>query len=298
MKCLVCGASGFLGRCVVKVLAENGCGGAALDIQTASVSGLARDRFRFIPFDLTRPTVIGESFDAVVYLSHKFTWDPAAVPTPSSLKDQISINISGIFSLLSSIEKTSQIIYSSSVFVYPWRNQENISEETPPAPFSLYGWEKLTTEKYLEAYCCRHGISLTVLRFTQLYGPGDPHGQFITRMLTDALEGRAVSVYGGGEDARDILYVEDAARAVLLAVQKKRSATFNISSGKAVDLKTCGRLCLELAGRDPSELVYLPRKTDAMKISYSCQKASAALGFRPAVDLRGGLHEVARALAK
>jgi len=296
MKCLIVGVSGFLGRNVLSILTEKGFSGLALYNRGFSQVNNINHHFRFEHFDLGDPKLINESFDTLIYLAHGFL-GKAKLPTSTDFyRNRILINLAGIFSVLSSGANTKSIIYSSSAFVYPWKSRENISEKTFPRPFSIYGMEKLVVEKFLEEFCEKNKIHLTILRFTQLYGPGDPHKQFITRMIEDAFFGREVHVEGKGEDARDILHVRDAAYAIYQVIERRSRGIFNISSGQTVDLETCGHLCLELAGRDPSELIYMPRKRKIIRISYSNKKAFNAFGFQPTILLKDGINECLMAL--
>ena len=111
-------------------------------------------------------------------------------------------------------------------------------EDHPPQPLSPYGIHKWLGEQYLRYYAHQHGLSYTVLRYANVYGPRqNPDGEagVVSIFLTRLLGGRPATLfaYPGEEDGmvRDYVYVEDVARANLEAAGKGTGETINIGTG-------------------------------------------------------------------
>ena len=113
-------------------------------------------------------------------------------------------------------------------------------EDHPVRPLSHYGISKHTVEHYLELYSDLYGLDYTVLRYPNVYGPRqDPEGEagviaiFVGRML----DGLPVTIFGDGEQQRDFVYIDDIARANVLALDRGSKSTINI--GSAVGTSVC-----------------------------------------------------------
>jgi nucleoside-diphosphate-sugar epimerase len=137
-------------------------------------------------------------------------------------------------------------------------------------------------------------MRLTILRFTQLYGPGEPHGVFLQRVfLEKAREGKPIPLVRGGRDERDFLWVEDAASAVQSAVEKQAEGIFNIASGIGTSIKTIAELLCQETG-SASELVINDDGEPALSQVYSIDLARKELGFNPVVSMGDGIARLCR----
>src|SRR5207245_2031845 len=111
------------------------------------------------------------------------------------------------------------------------------NETSPCEPATPYGVFKLASEGVCRYFAEITQTRLIVLRFTQLYGLGEPHGSFLQRVfLPEALRGGQISLTRGGRDEKDLLWVEDAATAIVQTLVHPGSGTYNISTGKGVSV--------------------------------------------------------------
>jgi len=169
-------------------------------------------------------------------------------------------------------------------------------EDHPPLPLSPYGIHKWLGEQYLRYYAHQHGLSYTVLRYANVYGPRqNPEGEagvvsiFLHRLLSGSEA--TLFAYPGEEDGmlRDYVYVEDVARANLEAAGKAAGETINIGTGVGT---TTGALYRAIAAGFPGS--GQPRREparpgDLRRSLLDVRKAGTLLGWKPRVALGEGL---------
>lgn len=124
-------------------------------------------------------------------------------------------------------------LYVSTDAVYPL-DASPITEETPVEPSNFNALAKYAGECMLRQIAESTGTPLLVLRLTPLYGPGDTHGsygpnQFMRTILKEGI----VRLFGEGEEQRDHLYVDDAARLILELLRKEATGTINLATGQS-----------------------------------------------------------------
>jgi UDP-glucose 4-epimerase len=166
-------------------------------------------------------------------------------------------------------------------------------EDHPVRPLSPYGTSKFCFEQYLGTFRRTFGLEHTVLRYANIYGPRqDFHaeeGRVIAIFASRMLAGKAVIVDGTGEQARDMLYIGDAATANLAALERGSGGTFHISSGVAVTVNDLYRKLALLTGYSDFPHYGPSRKGDVYRIALDNSRALRDLGWEPQVELEEGL---------
>lgn len=168
-----------------------------------------------------------------------------------------------------------------------------------PLEDARYGLSKLTAEKYVRMFGLHYGLPFTILRYSNVYGPGQERSKepgVVSRFLQCALNGATPVVYGDGEQTRDFVYVEDVAQANLAALTLGENHAINISSGRAISVR---RLLSTIARLTRTNLrpVFAPRTEG--EIAHSTldnSKAAMVLGWRPQTNPRSGLRKTLRHL--
>ena len=103
------------------------------------------------------------------------------------------------------------------------------TEKTPYAPNSPYAASKAAADQLVRAYHKTYGLNVTTSNCSNNYGPYQFPEKLIPHIILNAVQGKPLPVYGKGNQIRDWLYVEDHARALVLAAKEaKNGATFNI----------------------------------------------------------------------
>jgi UDP-glucose 4-epimerase len=158
-----------------------------------------------------------------------------------------------------------------------------------------YGASKIMLEGLLRAFNDMHGLPYVALRYFNVYGPRmDVHGKYtevLVRWMERIAAGRPPLVLGDGRQTMDFVYVDDVARANVLAVQSEVSDdVFNVASGRETSLNELAAALLAVMGSDlapeygPERAVNpVPRRLADVS------KAERTLGFRAEVALDDGL---------
>lgn len=108
------------------------------------------------------------------------------------------------------------------------------TEHSAYAPNSPYAASKAASDHLVRAYHHTFGLPVTTTNCSNNYGPYQFPEKLIPLMLVNLLEGRALPVYGDGENVRDWLYVEDHCRAIdRVIAQGELGETYNVAGGNA-----------------------------------------------------------------
>jgi UDP-glucose 4-epimerase len=166
-----------------------------------------------------------------------------------------------------------------------------MDEEHPLAPVSPYGISKLAAEQYVRLYARDRGLPALTVRPFSLYGPGQ-RKLVVHDLMLRLLEGeRPLTVAGRGDVTRDLVYVEDAARAVVQLARAAPAAgeAYNLSSGRGTRLD---ELAAVIAGLDGNgvEIAFTGELRAGDPLHWQGDPGrAAALGATCATDLAEGL---------
>lgn len=147
-----------------------------------------------------------------------------------------------------------------------------------------------------QAYEKQYGFKGIHLLMTNMYGPGDAKiGTVIPTMAQRIWEAKRdhkpfIEVWGAGKAVRDFLYVEDAARGIILALEKyNKSEPVNIGSGKGVSIRELAELLARLLDFK-GELRFDPSKPEGQVLRVvDTRRAEKEFGFKASTELEAGL---------
>lgn len=222
----------------------------------------------------------------------------STVPQSSNLDPQkdIETNLVGTIQLLEQARSSGvkKVVFSSSGgTVYGNPQEIPIRENHPTEPISSYGITKLAIEKYLHLYWLLHGLDYCVLRISNVYGERQPVNEtqgIMGTFLGKAILNEQVHIWGDGSIIRDYVYIEDVARAFLLASSLVNEIkVFNIGSGEGHSIKNIISNIENLTGQ-PMRLTYLAsRPFDVPSNVLDISRAKTVLNWQPQVNLQEGL---------
>lgn len=302
---LVTGGSGFIGRAVVAEL--RGRGQPVLVIDRAPLpASLAHDEgVRLIRAELTDPSTLsgaldslpaGGSVSAIVHLA-AVTSVLGSVAEPMETYRQ---NVELTQHLLETARTAGigHFVFASTNAVVGDVAGEVITEQLAPTPLTPYGATKAAAEMLALGYAGSYGLTVGLLRFTNVYGPGmDAKDSFVPRMMRAAAAGSSVQIYGTGEQRRDLVHVRDVARAVVLALDSDYTGRAIIGSGRSVSVLEMLQLVRAVTGRPVTAEHVAAPKGEMPAVRVDLSGSSTAIGYRPEVELRDGLAEVWRDFA-
>lgn len=299
---LVTGGAGFIGSHVADAYLAAGFSVTVLDdLSTGRRENVPREA-RFVRADVgsleARDLLTDGGFTVVNHHA-------AQVDVRVSVSDPVldaRINLLGLLNLLEGARRggVRQVIFASSGgVVYDERSPLPHREEAPKLPLSPYGVSKLASEYYLAAQARLYGLEVVSLRYANVYGPRqNPHGEAgVVAIFGSRLRaGRALTIFGDGEQTRDYVYVEDVARANLAAtrapvgaLESVDAAAFNVGTGVETSVNQLARLMLQASGSTVPVTHEPARAGELQRSALDCAKAARLWDWRPAVSLTEGL---------
>ena len=127
------------------------------------------------------------------------------------------------------------------------------TENTPYAPNSPYSASKAGSDMLVRAYCHTYGMNVTVSNCSNNYGPKQHPEKLIPKIISNALGGRPIPIYGNGQNVREWLYVLDHCKAIDLIYHQGRSGeTYNIGGhNEKNNLEIVDAVCAILDAKAP-----------------------------------------------
>jgi UDP-glucose 4-epimerase len=208
------------------------------------------------------------------------------------------VNVLGTLRLLENCVKygTKKIVFASTGgAVYGEQRTFPAPEKHPLYPVSPYGVSKLACERYLHYYHIQYGLSYLALRYANVYGPRqDPHGEagVVAIFCGNLVDGCESTINGTGEQTRDYVYVEDVARANVLALEGEApSGAYNVGTGIETSVNELYELLRETSDKDLLPVHGPAKLGEQLRSSVDPTAAGRALGWRPKTDLATGLEK-------
>lgn len=305
---LVTGAAGFIGRSLVRLLAEDGYKVIALDnFRFANqgqivdhpniewVTGDTRDR------ELVFPLVA--RVDKVVHL---------AAPSSFLMHEEDDIEatmftVVGFKTVMEAMRKAGvkKIVWASTSAVYEeWAKHPRVpfhEELSINPPDSKAGW-KFACELEARRYANRYGLTCVAFRPFSVYGVGEHtkkgYANVTSLFAWAMMAGHQPIIWGDGTQTRDFIFVEDVARAFKMALEKDDLPTteINLGFGEEHTFLDVINILKEELGVNPEPIfVDVPIQIYAMRLWADTKKAEQLLGFKPQITLREGIRRIIEA---
>jgi UDP-glucose 4-epimerase len=290
LRVVVTGGNGFLGRVLCSNLKH--CELAVIDAyssqdQTAKVQ-------QFI-CDITDPNRISEFIhnykpEAIVHLA-AITGVKKCEENP---REAFAVNVGGTANVADAAARSgSFLIFASSREVYGETVGQATAENDSLNPKNLYGVTKVMGEQVLWWFNRLKSLRFSILRFTNLYGPGGD--QYVSNVIMKrALSNEDITIYGGSQTL-NLIHVQDAARAITLALEKEVfSDAFNVGSADSVTLEELVGKIIKITNSHSRVLRADMRPNETGRFVPDLTKASRKLGFSSEISLEEGLLRLAK----
>ncbi len=186
-----------------------------------------------------------------------------------------------------------RFLFASTAAIYGDR-RSSCRETDAPAPASPYASSKLASEYYCKVYASLYGIPTVVLRYFNVYGPGQSnrYAGVITSFVNEALRGKPPIIFGDGYQTRDFVFVDDVARATVASLTQPvpGGTILNIGSGRATTIISLARQVLHLFDlRNVRPIHATPRVGEVRHSKANISAAQMKISFRPQYRLAEGL---------
>lgn len=296
----VIGGAGFIGSHIVDLLVarqaqvvvfDNFVRGKLKNLEAARATG----RVELVTGDIRDREALRTVLEGCQLVFHQAAlW---LLECESEPRHALEINVDGTFNVLEACveAKVQRVVFASSSSVYGDALYLPTDERHPFNHRFFYGATKVAGEELLKAFHRRYGLAYVALRYLNAYGPRQDYRSAYTSVITNfinrASSGEPPIVHGDGSQTLDLIFVEDIARANLLAaLSGVTNDVFNVASGQETSLGELAELVIELCGRPGLSPSYQPgASTLVQRRQGSIEKAAALLGFRAEVSVREGL---------
>ena len=246
---IVTGASGFIGLNLVRVLSSLGAEITVIDrIQPA-------ERLPHVGFEWADLRHLDKVYEAD-YLIHLAAITNAGYAERYPL-DTFEVNVLGTVNLMNHVRIPKRVLFPSTALTYK-ASETPINEDAETDLSSVYALSKNVGEQVIKFHCQRMGVGYTIVRFFNIFGPGQLPMYIVPQVLSQIRDHSRIEIRNGSV-MRDLLFVEDCIDAVLkLSVTASAEGSeFNIGSGHIVSISDVARAAVEASGYDDVEITDL-----------------------------------------
>jgi len=195
-----------------------------------------------------------------------------------------------------------RVVFASSASVYGPPKSLPMAEDDRLDPQTPYCLGKLAGEHLLQYYGRRSGIEWNILRFFNVYGPGqhtDAYYTAVTSIFLDRLlRGEPPIIDGSGEQTMDMVHVRDVARALICAMEAPSTGNIcNVGTGVQTSVAELARILIDLVGVDV-EPEFRPRNVLVARREADIRRAAETIGWKPEIKVHEGLEEIVQLARK
>ncbi|OGZ65403.1 MAG: hypothetical protein A3C50_03625 [Candidatus Staskawiczbacteria bacterium RIFCSPHIGHO2_02_FULL_43_16] len=303
-KVLITGGAGFIGSHIAKKLLEKGFSIRLFDLNFANQEILWQKLGIFgsvekITGDILDKEALGKAVQGCDFVIHAAAM-LGVKNTEEHKLECLNANLLGTINVLDACVKGNikRLVFTSSSEVYGEALNPPIVETSPRSPVSPYGVSKLASEEYIKAYNQKYGLEFSVVRFFNVYGPGQVAQFVMPRFIKNVRQGESPVLYGDGLQVRAFCFVEDAVEGVYKVLNQPaaKNEIFNIGNdAEPITMKELAQKVIAVSGKDIKP-VLVPMQDSDREVSReivkripSVQKARQVLGYEPKVSVDEGI---------
>jgi len=199
--------------------------------------------------------------------------------------------------------RVQRILFSSSACIYPTYKQTDsqvkpLAEEDayPADPDNFYGWEKIFTEKMLEAFNRDCGLDIRMVRYHNIYGPqGTYKGgkekspAALCRKIVEAGNPGEIEIWGDGKQTRSYCYIDDCVKGTIMLMESDYNKPLNIGSDRLVTIEELADMIIKISGKNISKKHNLDAPQGVRGRNADLTLCKKILHWQPEVSLELGL---------
>jgi nucleoside-diphosphate-sugar epimerase len=304
-RALVTGGAGMIGSAIVDLLVSQRVDVLVLDdfsrgrranLEAAVASG----KVTVVEGDIRDLNLVAKIMDGVDVVFHE-----AAIRLTRCAvepRQALEVLVDGTFNVVEAAASLGvrRLVTASSASVYGQATEFPTPEDHHPyANRTLYGAAKTFNEGLLRTFADTHGLDYVALRYFNVYGPRmdthSPYTEVLIRWMERIAAGDPPVILGDGSDSADFVYVDDVARAnVIAATSNASDEVFNIATGVQTRLDHLARALIDAMGACDLEPEHadVPATNPVRQRQGDPTRAREILGFQTEVELAEGLRRL------
>ena len=297
MKLLVTGGAGFIGSNFIHYILGQHQDWEITNLDKLTYAGNLENlqaiqnkpSYHFINGDIADrqmvDSIVNKGFDVVVNFAAESHVDRSIMDASPF----IETNIKGTQTLLDAAMKyrIQRYLQVSTDEVYGSIDEGYFTETSPLDPSSPYSASKASADLLCLSYYKTHGLPVLITRCTNNYGPYQFPEKLIPLVITNAMENKAIPVYGDGRNRRDWIYVEDHCRAIEVVILKGRiGQIYNIAGGQEKPNLELIKLLLNTMSKPETLITFVKdRPAHDRRYAIDCSKITKELGWEPTYSI-------------
>lgn len=302
-KILVTGAGGFIGHHLVKYLKDKGFWVRGVDIRYPEYESNKADEFELLDLrkwenciqavrDVNEVYNLAANMGGIGFISEVGA---------DVMFDNVLIN--AYIAKSCAENKVKRLFFSSSACIYPTYRQKMpevvpLKEEDayPADPDNFYGWEKIYTEKMLEAFHKDYNLDVRIARFHNTYGPeGTYKGgrekapAALCRKVAEASDPGEIEIWGDGKQTRSFYYIDDCVEGVIKLMNSDYDKPLNIGSDRLVTIDELADIIIKISEKKITKKYNLSAPQGVRGRNADLTLLKKILDWQPKVSLEEGL---------
>jgi len=301
---VVTGGAGFLGSHLVRLLIEKGNKVTILDDfshgKEMHLKEIANNsNLKIIKGDITNLDDVKKAFENCQIVFHLAVLDlRQSIKEPQRVNDVI---VNGTLNCLN-VSRNNNIelfVNCSSSEVFGTAQYIPMDEKHPLLPETPYAASKVAQDMYTFSFGRTYGLPWTTVRPFNMYGPNSHwqgyRGELIPKMIVRAMNKKPLVIFGEGNQTRDFIYVEDAAKGVAEIASNKNSLykSINICTGKETSIRKVAEAICDEFSLVPKDYIQkqAPRPGDVMRHLGDNSNFEQLTGYTPKTTLEEGINK-------
>jgi GDP-D-mannose 3',5'-epimerase len=208
--------------------------------------------------------------------------------------------------------RVKRLFFSSSACIYPTYKQTSPdvtplkeNDAYPADPDNFYGWEKLYTEKMLEAYKKDCGLNIRIARYHNIYGPEGTYDggrekspAALCRKVAQASNPGEIEIWGDGQQTRSYCYIDDCLRGISMLMESDYDQPLNIGSDRLVTINELADIAIAASGKKITKKYNLSAPQGVRGRNADLTLVKKTIGWEPRISIEEGLGRTYRWIEK
>jgi dTDP-glucose 4,6-dehydratase len=295
-KLLVTGGCGFIGSNFIRYWLKKYPQDSIVNLDKLTYAGHIEStsdfsddpNYKFVQGDICDPDVVEDVMNGTDYVVH-FAAETHVDRSIIGPKTFINTNVDGTQVLLDSalkhnVKKFHHISTDEVFGELELGSKEKFNDKTNYNPRSPYSASKASSDHLVRAYYYTYGLPITITNCSNNFGPYQDPEKFISRMITNLIDGENVKIYGDGKYVRDWLYVEDHVRAIETVLDKGKSGETYLVGGLTEDIDNLeiAKKVVKIFGKDDSSIEFVKdRAGHDRRYAVDWSKINKELSWKP-----------------